>query len=77
MFVNKMYERQFPEMAEHLHHPFLPNATFPNINSPWVDNERQDPLFYQLLYQFKHDQVYPEYIFGHYADMLLVDNGHS
>ena len=63
-----------PDMT-HLLHSEFPNVTIPSMNAFWLNHDQQNYPLFQLYHQFKVEQIYPEYIWGHHGDGLYMSKG--
>lgn len=64
-FVNKRIQTN---VMQRLRHPSYPDLRFPQINSPWINNDITVFEYLQLYHMFTKEKVYPEYLWGHYGD---------
>jgi hypothetical protein len=65
IFVNQ----KIPDLSK-MKHPEFPDLKFPMINTPWLNNDNTIYSYVQLFHMFKFEKVYPEYLWGHYGEVL-------
>lgn len=57
-------------------HPQWKHLRYPDINTPWINNDNTIYSYVQLFNQFKHEQIYPEYMWGHYGEVFPRTDEH-
>ena len=58
-----------------LEHPEFPKSNIPSMNALWLNHDNQNYPLFELFHQFKNEQVFPEYIWGHHGDALPMPQG--
>ena len=68
VFVNK----KMPDVST-LKHPKSEKIKFPEFNAPWFNHDNQNYPLFEIFNLIKNENLFPEYIWGHYGDGLEME----